>query len=122
VDELGATAARLAKKTQASLLVSLGSDGALFTDGDLILHGHGPALVPVNTAGAGDALLSGWLAGPGTPIECMSRAIRWGRAACLAPTTVAPALSGTEAPEDGISVDIISHDIISHDHSERSLP
>lgn len=117
VVELAATAADLAKRTHASLLVSLGVDGALFTDGDVILHGHGPALVPVNTAGAGDALLSGWLAGAGTTSERLSRAIRWGRAACLAPTTVAPALSGTGLTEGEITVDTISHST-----TERSLP
>jgi 1-phosphofructokinase len=89
-------------------LVSLGADGALFTDGDVMLHGHGPALVPVNTAGAGDALLSGWLAGAGTTTDRLSRAIRWGRAACLAPTTVAPPLAGAGQTGE-ISVDIISH-------------
>jgi 1-phosphofructokinase len=108
VVELAATAAELAKRTRTSLLVSLGADGALFTDGDVMLHGHGPALVPVNTAGAGDALLSGWLAGAGTTTDRLSRAIRWSRAACLAPTTVAPPLAGAGQTGE-ISVDIISH-------------
>ena len=108
--ELGRVAAHLARNTRAELLVSLGRDGALFTDGEVILHGHGPALTPVNTAGAGDALLSGWLAGGATAPQRMARAIRWGRAACLSPMTVAPALSEPDASSAVIAVDDISKD------------
>lgn len=93
LEELGDVAAGIARDTGAALLVSLGRDGALFTDGEVRIHGFGPALKPVNTAGAGDALLSGWLATPGTPTERMAHAIAWSRAACLATTTVAPAPS-----------------------------
>ncbi len=70
------------------LLVSLGADGALWTDGSLTLHARAPAAVPVNTAGAGDTLLSGWLAGGSDPARRLARAVSWGRAACLSPTTV----------------------------------
>lgn len=81
----------LSLKTGAELLVSLGADGALHTDGRHVIYGAGPALIPVNTAGAGDALLAGWLAGDGEPRERLARAIAWGRSACLAETTVDPA-------------------------------
>jgi 1-phosphofructokinase len=114
LQELGQVAAHLARTTRAELLVSLGRDGALYTDGDLVLHGHGPTLTPVNTAGAGDALLSGWLAGGATARERLARAISWGRAACLSPMTVAPALSEPEACSAAITVD----DISKH-HTER---
>ena len=105
--DLAEVAAGIARRTGAGLLVSLGEDGALFTDGDRTVHGHGPALTPVNTAGAGDALLSGWLGWAGAPAERMARAIRWSRAACLAPTTVAPALPDQLDPADGVTVDHI---------------
>lgn len=116
LDELACVAVDVARTTGASLLVSLGSDGALFTDGSLVLHGHGPALAPVNTAGAGDALLSGWLAGAATPSDRMNRAIRWGRAACLSPMTVAAALAGPAESTDGVQTDSIHH------HTEGSTP
>jgi 1-phosphofructokinase len=117
VRELGQVAAHLARTTRAELLVSLGRDGALYTDGDLVLHGHGPTLTPVNTAGAGDALLSGWLAGGATAPERLARAISWGRAACLSPMTVAPAPSEPEASWAAIAVDDISKN-----NPERSQP
>jgi 1-phosphofructokinase len=110
VDALAAVATRIARECGTSLLVSLGKDGALFTDGDIAVHGHGLGLTPVNTAGAGDALLSGWLADSGPPAERMARAIRWSRAACLAATTVAPPLPEMPDFSDGVTVDRLSID------------
>ena len=42
LDDLAGVAAGIARRTGAGLLVSLGEDGALFTDGELTVHGHGP--------------------------------------------------------------------------------
>ena len=108
IDGLAAVTAEIARERGTSLLVSVGRDGALFTDGGVVVHGHGPALTPVNAAGAGDALLSGWLAHAGPPSERMARAIRWSRATCLAATTVAPPLSKTSDTSDGVTVDRLS--------------
>lgn len=117
IHDLASVALDVAAATGAALLVSLGKDGALFTDGTVVIHGHGPALTPVNTAGAGDALLSGWLARAAAPADRMQRAIRWGRAACLSSTTVAgpvsdlPHLSALSDPADPfttVEIDTIS--------------
>jgi 1-phosphofructokinase len=105
VVDLATVTAQIARARGTSLLVSLGEDGALFTDGNVAVHGHAPALTPVNTAGAGDALLSGWLADAGPPANRMARAIRWSRAACLAFTTVAPPLPRSPDAGDGVTVD-----------------
>ena len=105
--QLAGVAGGIARRTGAALLVSLGADGALFADGKLTLHGHGPELTPVNTAGAGDALLAGWLAGDVPPGERMGRAIRWSRLACLAATTVATEPAGPPRADDGIVVDTL---------------
>jgi 1-phosphofructokinase len=91
VDELADAALALSLQTGTALLISLGPHGALYTDGRQALHGSGPALIPVNTAGAGDALLAGWLAADvAEPDLRLSQAITWGRSACLADTTVDP--------------------------------
>lgn len=95
VRRIAQVASGIARTTGAALLISLGEDGALYADGADVLHGRGSALVPVNTAGAGDALLSGWLAEAGAPADRMTRAIAWSRVACRAATTVAPAFAGT---------------------------
>ncbi|MGB5953675.1 MAG: PfkB family carbohydrate kinase, partial [Ornithinimicrobium sp.] len=67
ISELAVVAAQIARDTGVSLLISLGADGALYTDGQSALHGTGTKIAAVNTAGAGDALLAGWLAGPASP-------------------------------------------------------
>ncbi len=83
-------AAGLARASGSEVLVSMGAAGAVWSDGKRALHGSGPALTPVNTAGAGDAFLAGWLAAPGDPTQRMARALAWGRSSCLCPTTVDP--------------------------------
>jgi 1-phosphofructokinase len=84
-----ATAARVvAARSGAAQLVSLGADGALWIPGGggQGWHAVGPRVVPVNTAGAGDALLAGWFAGgeaAGAEDARLARAVAWGTAACL---------------------------------------
>jgi 1-phosphofructokinase len=105
IPELAAAAATLCEESAAEMLISLGRDGALFTDGRRMLHGWGPPLVPVNTAGAGDALLSGWLSGRGSAEHRLARAIAWGRSACLAGSTVDP------SPGTGDSAELVVRDL-----------
>jgi 1-phosphofructokinase len=88
VEGIAGAAAALCREHAIELLVSLGGDGAVWTNGRRALHGSGPALTPVNTAGAGDALLAGWLAGEDEPDVRLDRAVHWGRSACLTATTV----------------------------------
>jgi 1-phosphofructokinase len=90
VEELADAARALSLETRAELLISLGREGALYTDGRQVLHGFGPPLTPINTAGAGDALLAGWLSTEAQAGTRLARAISWGRSACLAATTVDP--------------------------------
>lgn len=89
-DRIGAAARDLASGSVVEVLVSLGERGAVHTDGAGVLHGTGPVLEPVNTAGAGDALLAGWLAAEGEPDHRLRRALEWGRSACLSPVTADP--------------------------------
>ena len=88
VEQFADAARELARRTGAELLVSLDQDGALYTDGTRVMHGYGASLHPVNTAGAGDALLAGWLSAEKPPRSRLASAVGWGRSACLAPTTV----------------------------------
>jgi 1-phosphofructokinase len=89
-------AVEVSRRTGSSLLVSLGAAGALWVQaGQRVWHAVPPPVTPVNTAGAGDALLAGWLAGEPddddhdddpqntqTPRR-LARAVAWGTAACL---------------------------------------
>ncbi|MCV7279539.1 1-phosphofructokinase family hexose kinase [Mycolicibacterium flavescens] len=69
-----------------TVLVSLGADGALLHGPDLPepVHGSAPARRVVNTAGAGDAFLAGWLAAAhagASSVEAFAGALRFGAAA-----------------------------------------
>lgn len=101
-----AAAAAEADRRGCQLLVSLGPDGAGWTDGRRTLHARGPVVVPVNSAGAGDALLAGWFfADSIDPVIRLATAVAWGTAACLSSTTVAAAPSGGILPSiDSIQV------------------
>jgi 1-phosphofructokinase len=69
-----------------TVLVSLGRNGALLVDADLSqpLHGTAPVHRVVNTVGAGDAFLGGWLAAAhagATNDEALANALRFGATA-----------------------------------------
>jgi 1-phosphofructokinase len=69
-----------------TVLVSLGRNGALLADADLpqALHGTAPTHRVVNTVGAGDAFLAGWLAAVhagATSADALANALRFGATA-----------------------------------------
>jgi len=69
-----------------TVLISLGHNGALLVDADLPrpLHGHAAARRVVNTVGAGDAFLAGWLAAldaGATTADALANALRFGATA-----------------------------------------
>jgi 1-phosphofructokinase len=69
-----------------TVLVSLGGNGALLVDADLSqpLHGIATASRVVNTVGAGDAFLAGWLAAVhagATSADALANALRFGATA-----------------------------------------
>ncbi|OBF36743.1 1-phosphofructokinase [Mycobacterium sp. ACS1612] len=69
-----------------TVLVSLGADGALLVDADLPrpLHGNAPVRRVVNTVGAGDAFLAGWLAAAhagASSQDAFANALRFGATA-----------------------------------------
>lgn len=88
LQEVADVVASLSADTRARLLVSLGRDGAMYADGSRVLHATARPLTPVNTAGAGDALLAGWLSSTADADSRLATAVKWGRSACLSPTTV----------------------------------
>ena len=69
-----------------TVLVSLGRDGALLVDADLPQPLHGTAAVRrvINTVGAGDAFLAGWIAavqGRAPSADALANALRFGATA-----------------------------------------
>lgn len=73
-----------------SILVSLGPDGAILISDDGAFHAETPPFVPESTVGAGDSLLSGFLAAGGFGEEALVEAVAWGAAATKLPGTAGP--------------------------------
>jgi 1-phosphofructokinase len=73
-----------------TVLVSLGSSGAVLVDDAGAIHAESPAVVPRSTVGAGDALLAGFLAAGGEGPEALAEGVAWAAAACGLPGTAMP--------------------------------
>lgn len=75
------------------VLASLGPAGALLLDADGVTHAHAPAGVVRSSAGAGDALLAGFLSVPEGGPPALAEAVAWGAAAVTLPGSRMPAPS-----------------------------
>jgi len=85
-----------------AVLVSLGGDGALLVSPEHCLHAVPPPIDVVNTVGAGDALLAGWVADEtDDPAARLARAVAWGSSACLAVGTA-------DLPEHPVTADAVT--------------
>ena len=74
-------------------MVSLGRDGAVLVDGDGALYGRTADVTAVNTVGAGDAFLAGYLAADANsslPADRLAVALRWGATAVQHQGTLFP--------------------------------
>ena len=81
-----------AHKMGASIIcLSLGSEGAILSDGDYILHGVPPIIEERNPIASGDALLAGIVAGIAEGLDS-SESLRYG----VACGTAAASLGGTD--------------------------
>jgi fructose-1-phosphate kinase PfkB-like protein len=69
-----------------SILVSLGADGALYVDAEFASHAEARTADIVNTVGAGDALLAGFVSAGGG-LAALATAIAWSVAAVRSPGT-----------------------------------
>jgi 1-phosphofructokinase len=86
-------------------VVSLGADGALWVDSDVIHHARATVTEPRSTVGAGDCLLAGVLSAltaGGDPATVLSRGVAWGAAAVALPGSAVP------GPEDIAAVAVTS--------------
>ncbi|MBX6354414.1 MAG: hexose kinase [Micromonosporaceae bacterium] len=88
VDDAAVAAAEVRALTGGTVLVSLGGDGALLLGPAGAWHAATPPIAPVNTTGAGDALLAGYLArDDADPPARLAYAVSIGASACLAKAT-----------------------------------
>jgi 1-phosphofructokinase len=78
----------------ATVLVSLGADGALLVDGDGVRRAYTPPVDVRSTVGAGDSTLAGFLAAGARGDEALRTAVAFGTAAVTLPGSAMP------GPED----------------------
>lgn len=69
------------------VLASLGSSGAILVSSEHEIHAVGPECEVLNTVGAGDATLAGFLSKGGRGPEALRAGVAWGSAAVQSPTT-----------------------------------
>jgi 1-phosphofructokinase len=75
-------AAELVRRGVETVLVSLGGAGAILVNNQVALHGEAPVGRVVNTVGAGDAFLAGYLAAVEEPVDQrLTSALRFGATA-----------------------------------------
>jgi 1-phosphofructokinase len=89
----------------ATVVVSLGGDGALLVTPSVIAHAVAPVSAPLSTVGAGDALLAGYLhatGGESSAVEALCAGVAWGAAAVSLPGSSMP----TPADVAGIQVSL----------------
>ena len=87
-------AIRLRDLGARAVLASLGAEGAVLVDDDGAIHGRTPAVPPLSSVGAGDAMLAGFLAAGGQGADALVEGLAWGAAAVLQPG------SGMPSPAD----------------------
>lgn len=90
-------ATELVTRGVGAVLVSLGRYGALLVDGEGALHAQAKGVRAVNTVGAGDALLAGFIAEPGTRLDNLRRAVTWASSAAQSESTLFVVDSEVEA-------------------------
>ncbi len=107
-------AATVAERTGGAVLATLGASGAVYADGSGRWHAVAPPIVPVNTVGAGDALLAGFLSvagsgAPGHPADpggALATAVAWGTSACAMASTSGDVAAGADVA--AVTVDQLS--------------
>jgi 1-phosphofructokinase family hexose kinase len=101
IGEVVTAARELIARGCHTVLVSLGADGAVFVDAATTVHAEATVENVVNTVGAGDALLAGFLAGGGEA-DALRDAVAWSVAAIRSPGTRMRAV--TAADRDAVLV------------------
>jgi 1-phosphofructokinase len=108
IGDVTAAAATLLAPGVGAVLVSLGGDGAVLVDAasDTPLHATAETRRVVNTVGAGDALLAGFLSVPAGGAEALAQAVRFGATAVehegtllRAPDRSRPVTAGPARPD-----------------------
>jgi len=83
-------AAALREQGPATVVASLGRDGAVLVGENVVAYGESPIETPRSTVGAGDSALAGFLAAGDINAEALREALAWGAAATSLPGSRMP--------------------------------
>lgn len=86
--EVVAAAQTLRQRGAGAVLASLGGDGVIYVDAIGALHAKAEGIPLINTVGAGDALLAGFMGGGGDRVARLANAVLWASSAVAAPSTL----------------------------------
>jgi 1-phosphofructokinase len=106
IDDVVEAACRLRDLGAKAVLASLGAEGAVLVDDDGAVHGRTPAVPPLSSVGAGDAMLAGFLAAGGKGSVALVEALAWGAAAVLQPGSGMPL--PRDIDRDSVTVERVS--------------
>lgn len=81
----------------ATVIASLGADGALYVDEHQAVHAEAPVMNPRSAVGAGDALLAGFLATGGRSLDAFVCGVAWAAAAVELPGSRMPGPDDVDA-------------------------
>jgi 1-phosphofructokinase len=87
-------ARELRDRGAGTVLASMGPEGAVLVEEGGAIYGRTPAVPPLSSVGAGDAMLAGFLAGGGRGADALGEGLAWGAAAVRQPG------SGMPSPQD----------------------
>ena len=90
IADIAGAAATLTARGMHTVLISLGPAGAVLVRRDAAWHASAAAIEPRSTAGAGDALLAGYLAAGADGPAALAEAVAWGSAAAALPGSAMP--------------------------------
>ena len=90
IADIADAAATLTARGVHTVLTSLGPAGAVLVHRDAAWHASAAAIEPRSTAGAGDALLAGYLAAGADGPAALAEAVAWGSAAAALPGSAMP--------------------------------
>jgi 1-phosphofructokinase len=102
VGEVVEAAELLLRRGVETVLVSMGGDGAILLDRSGAIQGRAPVPRVINTVGAGDSFLAGYLhardRGDGSREDALATALRWGAIAVQHAGTVFPGAEAVQQP------------------------
>lgn len=104
----------------ATVIASLGPDGALYSDGVHTVHAEAPVEHPRSSVGAGDALLAGFLCNGGSGFGAFAIGVAWAAAALALPGTRMPGPSQVDASRVQVHEHIESDRVLSKGETRSS--